>query len=82
MQPCLSTVLSAEPIAEAFVRIVLHAPEIFWQPVLPGQFAQLRVPNAPDRLLRRPISIMSANREERTLTLGIAPKGEGTRLLC
>ena len=49
---------------------------------IPGQFVHIQVPNRPDLLLRRPISINSLDTENATMTLIIQAKGEGTKILC
>ena len=63
-------------------KLVLQADEAFEKEVCPGTFAHLKVPGATAHLLRRPISIMDADKAEKTLTLMIQPKGEGTNLIC
>jgi len=57
----------------------LHAPRIA-QHALPGQFVHLRV--CEQRPLRRPISIMRADRERGTIDLLYKVVGGGTRLLA
>jgi dihydroorotate dehydrogenase electron transfer subunit len=49
---------------------------------VPGQFVHIQVPNRPDLLLRRPISINSVDTKTSTITLIIQAKKEGTRILC
>ena len=49
--------------------------------IKPGQFVQVRVDNAPDTFLRRPISIYDVNYEKNILYLLIQIVGEGTRVL-
>ncbi|MEG2173902.1 MAG: dihydroorotate dehydrogenase electron transfer subunit [Oscillospiraceae bacterium] len=82
MRPFHAIVLKNELIAQDFVMLTLSASPAFELPVRPGQFAHLTVPHAPEHLLRRPISIMSASCENKTLTLGIEPKGEGTHFIA
>ena len=47
----------------------------------PGQFAEVRVDNAPDTFLRRPISIHDVDKEKRQLKLLVQEVGEGTRAM-
>jgi dihydroorotate dehydrogenase electron transfer subunit len=51
-------------------------------PMLPGQFAEVRVDNSPNTFLRRPISINFVDIEKNELWLLIQKVGEGTRKLC
>ncbi|HWP51486.1 MAG TPA: dihydroorotate dehydrogenase electron transfer subunit [Clostridia bacterium] len=64
------------------VRLVLDAPETFEQLVQPGMFVHIKVPNDASHILRRPISIMDADAGAGSITLGIQPKGDGTKLIC
>lgn len=82
MGPFDAAVVSRKETAKDFVELTLFAPPLFEQPVQPGMFVHVAVPGAPLHLLRRPVSIMEADASERTLTLGIRPKGEGTRAIC
>lgn len=82
MQPFIATVLENAPLGDAMRRLTLQADALCNAEIRPGCFVHLKVPNAPALLLRRPISIMGANAAQGRLTLGIAPKGEGTRLIC
>lgn len=82
MEPCLATVTANRPLAEGMQQLVLHCPAVFAEPVLPGMFAHIKVPGDTAHILRRPISIMDADAKAQTLTLGIQPKGEGTRAIC
>ena len=45
----------------------------------PGQFAEVRVDNAPNTFLRRPISIHDVDREKNLIKLLVQEIGEGTR---
>jgi dihydroorotate dehydrogenase electron transfer subunit len=47
----------------------------------PGMFANIRIPDAPDLLLRRPISIHSVNEADGEMTIYVQAVGEGTRRL-
>lgn len=50
--------------------------------MLPGQFVQIAVPDAPHTFLRRPISVNMVDRTDNTLWLLIRRAGEGTSKLC
>ncbi|MEG1850186.1 MAG: hypothetical protein RR197_06470, partial [Oscillospiraceae bacterium] len=73
-------VLENKTVAQDFVLLTLFSPAAFEQPIQPGQFAHLKVPNAPDRLLRRPISI--CDWQEETLRVVFEIRGEGTAWLA
>ena len=77
-----AVVLNNEQITEELVQITVHMPKAFEHKVMPGMFGHIKVPNAPDHLLRRPISIMDADEKQGTLTFVIQPKGEGTKLIA
>ena len=47
--------------------------------ILPGQFAEVRVDNAPNTFLRRPISIHDVDYETNRIKLLVQEVGEGTR---
>ncbi len=49
--------------------------------VLPGNFAEILVPGAPDVFLRRPISVFDADYENRLITFYIKVVGKGTKKL-
>ena len=49
--------------------------------MLPGQFAEIRVPGIADVFLRRPISILDFNPAENTISFYIKAIGKGTRQL-
>ena len=50
--------------------------------MMPGQFAELRVDNAPNTFLRRPISINFVDREKNEVWFLIQLVGEGTKKLA
>ena len=50
--------------------------------MLPGQFVQVAVPDAPHTFLRRPISVNMVDESDNTLWLLIRRAGEGTAKLC
>ena len=49
--------------------------------ILPGQFAEVKVDNAPNTFLRRPISIHDVVEEKRQIKLLVQEIGEGTRVM-
>jgi len=49
--------------------------------ILPGNFAEIRVPGISDVFLRRPISILDFNPSENTISFYIKAVGKGTRQL-
>lgn len=49
--------------------------------ILPGNFAELEVPNASDVFLRRPISVLDADYEKNSLSFYIKVIGKGTKKL-
>ncbi len=49
--------------------------------ILPGQFAEIKIPNASDVFLRRPFSILDYNKNERSLSFYVKVIGKGTRKL-
>lgn len=61
--------------------LILTSPEQLPE-MLPGQFAEVRVDNSPNTLLRRPISINYVDYETNELWLLIQIVGEGTRKMC
>jgi len=49
--------------------------------VVPGQFVEIKIDNAPAAMLRRPISVCDITDNGRRMTLLVKPVGEGTRCL-
>lgn len=75
------TVNSVEPLHERYVLLKLtHGSPL--PPMLPGQFAEVRVDNSPNTFLRRPISINFVDEERNELWLLVATVGDGTRRLA
>lgn len=60
--------------------IVLQSPDAIPE-IEPGNFAELEVPNAADVFLRRPISVLDVNYDEKTLSFYIKVIGKGTKKL-
>lgn len=50
-------------------------------PILPGQFVEIRVDNAPTTFLRRPISIHDVDETDRVISFLIRIAGDGTQKL-
>lgn len=70
-------VLANERLAEGFVLLSLHAPEIA-SAAVPGQFVHV----ACNRFLRRPLGIAGVDTQKGTIQVGIQVKGQGTRDLA
>lgn len=49
---------------------------------IPGQFVHIQIPNRPDLLMRRPISVNSIDTSTGTITLIVQTKKTGTKVLC
>jgi len=73
--------LSSEKVATDTYEMVLETVNAK-RDAIPGQFLHLLVPDRPDILLRRPISINSLDTSASTITLIVQAKKEGTRILC
>lgn len=82
MRPFMAKILEKSLLGNTMIKLVLHAPQAFEQPVLPGAFVHIKVPDDTAHLLRRPISIMDADVQKGSVTLGIQPKGVGTQHIC
>lgn len=75
------TVCAVERVNERHVLIRLTAEETL-PPMLPGQFAEVRVDRSSTTFLRRPISIHFVDEECNELWLLVAMVGDGTRRLA
>ena len=73
--------LSSERVAVDTYEMVIETKNAK-RDAIPGQFVHIQVPNRPDLLLRRPISINSLDTANSTITLIVQAKNEGTRVLC
>lgn len=70
-------------ISELYSLLVLTNDDASRLPdMVPGQFVQIAVPDAPHTFLRRPISVCMHDRAKNTLWLLIRRAGEGTSRLC
>lgn len=82
MQDLTFCVIENTLIAQDIFEMRLHcACEQLYQTFQPGQFMHIRVPNAPQLLLRRPISIHVCDAQAFALTLQYAVVGSGTQAL-
>lgn len=75
------TVCAVERVNERHVLLRLTAEETL-PPMLPGQFAEVRVDGSATTFLRRPISIHFVDEERNELWLLVAMVGDGTRRLA
>ena len=66
-------------IADRIYQMSVFAPDIA-RAAVPGQFVHVRIPD-PSRILRRPISINSADEEKGLVELVYRIAGKGTELL-
>lgn len=78
MEQTMARVLRVEDVAQDIFLLKLEAPGVA-KDAKPGQFVHIAVPGADGHILRRPISLMGF--DDRTLTMAIQVKGEGTRRL-
>ena len=68
-------------LASNFALLKLQADELL-PDMLPGQFAEIRVDDAPNTFLRRPISINFVDKQHNTVWFLIQLVGEGTKRLA
>ena len=71
--------VSSCQIADAAL-LILDAPSIA-RTAMPGQFVMVRIPNRPDMLTPRPLSITDADPKTGTICLLVKMRGRGTTLL-
>lgn len=75
------TVKENKSLNDQYNLIILTAddqlPDMF-----PGQFAEIKVDNAPNTFLRRPISVNFLDKEKNELWLLVQKVGEGTEKMC
>ena len=76
-----TTVVSNREIANNIYELVLHSGEADLLHFVPGQFANIDIPNRSDLLLKRPISINKVDVAKATITLVYQPVGQGTEAL-
>jgi dihydroorotate dehydrogenase electron transfer subunit len=75
------TIQSNERLNREFVVLTLQHPGGL-PDILPGQFVEVRVDDAPGVYLRRPLSVHDVDYDKNTLKLLIQEVGEGTRHLA
>jgi len=73
-------IIENKKIADETYMITLNAPDIA-ENAIPGQFVHIKIPRDSSLLLRRPISINSADKLEGKITLVYQKVGRGTRVL-
>ena len=76
------TLSAVERLHERYVLLRATDPNAPLPPMQAGQFAQLRVDNAPHAFLRRPISIHYVDREKNEVWFLVQIVGEGTKGLA
>jgi dihydroorotate dehydrogenase electron transfer subunit len=77
----LCKIISQEEIANDIFQLTVEA-NFVHEIKAPGQFVHIRVANARDPLLRRPISISSFDKRNSQFTMIYRKEGQGTRLLA
>lgn len=73
-----TTIKKNERIAQGIYKMVLFCEGADLAQFVPGQFANLSVPDHEQLLLKRPISINEVDAESKTVTLVYQVKGKGT----
>lgn len=81
MQHLQARLVNTYPEERDYQVLTLACPEIA-QTVQPGQFVHVRVTAAQDPLLRRPISVLLADRQSGQIRLLVRKVGRGTELLA
>jgi|APSaa5957512622_1039677.scaffolds.fasta_scaffold26941_2 dihydroorotate dehydrogenase electron transfer subunit len=77
----VTTIVSNKAIANRIYELVLQSDEADLVHFVPGQFANIDIPNRSDLLLKRPISINKVDVEQGLITLVYQPVGQGTQAL-
>ena len=67
-------------LGQRLFKLVLKAPEIA-ENVAPGQFVHIKLNGFDSHILRRPISVYKANKDDGTIELIIQEVGKGTKFL-
>ncbi|MED1796840.1 dihydroorotate dehydrogenase electron transfer subunit [Brevibacillus nitrificans] len=80
MKPIQMKICSNQQVSQRYWHMKVDASELT-EPVMPGQFFQLRCGHDLNPFLRRPFSIYRINREEKTLEFLYLVKGAGTQRL-
>ena len=81
MEHLQSRIVTTHPEGADYQVLILECPPIAVE-VQPGQFVHVRVSQAHDPLLRRPISVLLADRQTGHLRLLVRKVGRGTELLA
>ncbi len=76
-----TTIVSNKLIANRIYELVLQSKDADLEHFVPGQFANIDIPNRSDLLLKRPISINKVDVSQGTVTLVYQPMGQGTQAL-
>ncbi len=76
-----SVILSNKKIAKYIYEMVLQSEQADLVHFVPGQFANIEIPNRNDLLLKRPISINKVDVGNSTVTLVYQSVGKGTTAL-
>lgn len=74
--------VASQPLSRGMALLKLAPCERELPPMRGGQFVNIQIPQAPDTLLRRPISICNVDAADGTLWLLVRGVGNGTRTLC
>ncbi len=72
---------SNEKIASGIYRMELYCPDADLEHFIPGQFAHVKVPDHPELLLGRPISLNAVDAKKQTAVIIYQIKGKGTTAL-
>lgn len=81
MRHIQSTIIHNRPEQLDYRVLELHAPHVA-ERARPGQFVHVRVACQNDPLLRRPISVMSADPRSGIIRLLVKKVGRGTEIMC
>ncbi|MBC7288553.1 MAG: dihydroorotate dehydrogenase electron transfer subunit [Armatimonadetes bacterium] len=81
MHQLAAAVINNERVADEHFLLTLHAPQIA-EAAQPGQFVHVRVGQTYDPLLRRPFSILRADRSAGLIWILLKVVGRGTKLLA
>lgn len=73
-------VVANRRVNREYVILTLQHPGVL-PPMLPGQFVEVKVNNAPNTFLRRPISIHDVDMDRNQIKLLVREAGEGTRAM-
>ena len=77
-----ASIIRNKRIAEGIYEMILHCPDADLSAFVPGQFAQVEVPEHAELILKRPISIHAVDAAAHTVTLIYQVRGKGTFALA